>query len=82
MGCTPNHPSVNKLIEELPGFYKKNRSHHVCFRTGPGFVSQILYKKPDILLLDHNLTTQKYAKHHYENSWKEIEPQPQPWPED
>ncbi len=82
MGCTPEHQLVDRLIKELPGFYKKNRRHHVCFRTGPGFVSQKLYKEPSVRLLDHNLTTKKYAKHHYANSWESIEPQPQIYPED
>lgn len=82
MGCTPEHQLVDRLIKELPGFYKKNRRHHVCFRTGPGFVSQKLYKEPSVRLLDHNLTTKKYAKHHYANSWESIEPQPQIYPGD
>lgn len=81
MGCIPDHPLINRLINRLPSFVKENRDEHVCFRTGPGFVSQTLYDERDVLLLDnYKLRKEGYTRHHYMNSWKETEPQPQPWP--
>ncbi len=83
MGCTPNHPLINKLIIDLPQFYMKNKHRHVCFRTGPGYVSQILYNTDNITILDNQMLRNKYAVHHYSNSWKYTEPQGHnPWPED
>lgn len=81
MGCTSGHRLIKGLVDALPGFVEENKHHHVCFRTGPGFVSQLL-KDEDILRLENWKIRRKYAKHHYENSWKEIEPQPRHWPED
>lgn len=81
IGCTPNHRLIKLLVDSLPGFALENKDYHVCFRTGPGFVSQML-KDEDILRLENWKIRRKYAKHHYENSWKDIEPQPRPWPED
>jgi len=81
MGSTPGHRLIKGLVDALPGFVEENKHHHVCFRTGPGFVSQLL-KDEDILRLENRMLRRRYAQHHYENSWKEQEPQPRPWPED
>ncbi len=83
MGCTLNHPLINKLIDSLPLFYKSNKHRHVCFRTGPGYVSQILNNEEDITILENRKLRKEYARHHYANSWKIIEPQRiDIWPED
>lgn len=82
MGCVPGHPFIEMLIRTLPSFVDDNRDEHVCFRTGPGHVSQMLHGLNGVTILDNRMLTRKYAQHHYANSWKKIEPQKRPWPDE
>jgi hypothetical protein len=77
MGCTPHHTLIQRLINELPIFSDKYKNEHVCYRTGPGFVSLIL-KDEDIGIIDRDMriNNQLVFKHHYRNSWKSVEPAP------
>ena len=72
MGCTPQHPLINKLINELPIFANKYKNKHVCYRTGPGFVSLTL-KDKSFLIPDIKIFNGEYSFHHYAGSWKDIE---------
>lgn len=75
IGCTPHHTHIQMLVKSLPKFVKDNQMEHICFRTGPGFVSQKLRKKSGVKVLDAEMLQDKYAMHHYANSWKTVEPQ-------
>lgn len=75
MGCTPKHPTVKKLIDELPIFAKINKDAHVCWRTGPGFVT-VMLRNEDILVPPKLTFHGEYARHYYAGSWKPKEPIP------
>lgn len=49
IGASPGHPLMNKLVEEVASDYKKKKQYSIVLKTGPGFLSRILAKYPDLL---------------------------------
>jgi mannosyltransferase OCH1-like enzyme len=77
MGCTPNHPLIKRLIDELPEHCNEYSNEHVVFRTGPGFLSLRLSGE-DVNRIEHGVKIrgERVFIHRYQNTWVNVEPQP------
>lgn len=52
MGCVPEHPLINRIIQHIPESYKKDPySHNITAKTGPKFISSLLdYDDPQLTI--------------------------------
>ncbi|KYC46682.1 MAG: Capsular polysaccharide synthesis protein [Candidatus Methanofastidiosum methylothiophilum] len=75
MGCTPDHPLINKLIGCLPSFAEEHADDHVYIRTGPGFITLTLAGE-DFFVPPVEAFNGDFCRHHFANSWLEVEPYP------